>query len=70
MQKNLKSTGAFIAFIATLGVCVAYYVLARTYHQHLEKQEQLTALLNNPNARVATGKKGQRVVKKIMAKTE
>lgn len=66
-QKNLKSTGAFVAFIATLATVIAFYVTLKTYHTHLEKQDQLTALLNNPNARVASGKKGKQVVKKLMA---
>lgn len=67
-QKNLKSTGAFVAFIATLGTVIAFYITMKTYHAQLEKQDQLTALLNNPNARVAHGKKGKKVVKKLMAK--
>lgn len=66
--KNLRQTGAFAAFIVTLASVIAYYILARTYQTHLEKQQQLTALLNNPNARVASGKKGKEVVKKIQAK--
>ena len=45
-----------------------FYVTLKTYHAHLEKQDQLTALLNNPNARVASGKKGKTVLKKLQAK--
>jgi len=69
-HKNLKSTGAFVGFIIVLASCCTFYVMAKTYHDHLEKQEQLDDLMNNPNARVATGKKGKKVVDKIMAKTE
>jgi|Transcript_5555 hypothetical protein len=42
--------------------------MVKTYHAHLEKQDQLNELLNNPNARVASGKKGKEVMQKIMAK--
>lgn len=55
-QKNLSSTLEFATFIATLALCIASFVTIKTYHTHLEKQDQLTALLKNPNARVAAGK--------------
>lgn len=35
---------------------MASFVTIKTYHTHLEKQDSLIALLNNPNARVAAGK--------------
>ena len=69
-SKNLKSTGAFVAFIATLSVCVAFYVTLKTFHAHLEKADSLNALMKNPNARVAVGAKGKKVVQKIMAKKQ
>jgi hypothetical protein len=52
-----------------LAVCCTFYVLAKSYHDHVEKQQQLEELMNNPNARVASGKKGKKVVDKIMKKT-
>ena len=69
-HKNLKHTGAFIGFIAILAICIGFYIKAKTYHDHLEKKKQLEDLMNNPNARVASGKKGKKVVDKIMKKTE
>lgn len=67
-QRNLKETGAFVAFISTLAVCIWFYVTLKTYHAQLEKQDQLTAILKNPNARVAAGKKGKEIVKKLQDK--
>lgn len=70
LKKNMGETGAFVAFIFTLGLCMTYYVTLKTYHAHLEKNETLQKLLTNPNARVASGKKGKQVIKKIMKKTK
>ena len=67
-QKNLQGTLSFLGFIATLAVCMYYYVIFKTYHAHLQKQDSLNALLNNPNARVASGKKGKAIMKKLMGK--
>ena len=69
-QKNLQNTGAFVAFIATLAVCISYFVTVKTYHAQVKKMDQLKALLKNPNARVASGKKGKEIVKKLTAKKE
>jgi hypothetical protein len=69
-KKNLSATASFIAFIVTLALCMASYVTVKTYHTHLAKQDQLIALLNNPNARVAAGEQGKKVLAKVMAKTE
>lgn len=69
-EKNLKSTCAFVCFMATLAMCVAFYVTLKTYHAHLQKRDQLLALLKNPNARVAAGKKGREVVKKLAEKSK
>jgi len=64
-QKNLYETGVFVTFIATLALCIAYYVTFKTYHANLEKLDSLTALFNNPNARVAAGNDGKRIMKKL-----
>ena len=50
-----------VSFI--IGVLVAYVSLFRAYKLALEKHEALTALLNNPKARVAAGKKAQEILK-------
>ena len=69
-NKNLRSTAAFVGFMLTLASCVAFYVTLKTYHAHLQKRDQLLALLKNPNARVAVGKKGKEVVKKLAEKSK
>lgn len=69
-ERNLLSTQKFVAFIACLAFSVYFFVTFKTYHAHLTKQDQLNTLLKNPNARVASGKKGKQVVKKLMAKNE
>lgn len=69
-NKNLKSTAAFVGFMITLAMCVSFYVTLKTYHAHLQKRDQLIALMKNPNARVAVGKKGKEVVKKLAKKSK
>ena len=64
-NKNLKSTGAFLGLISTIGFCIYFFVNLKTYHASLEKLDALTALLNNPNARVATKEQGKEVMKKL-----
>lgn len=44
---------------------IAFYSVMHSYHDALKKQEQLTMLFNNPNARVAAGSKGKDVLKKL-----
>ncbi len=36
-QKNLEGTMSFLGFLATLAVCMYYFVVFKTYHAHLEK---------------------------------
>jgi len=67
---KLKHVLGFVGFIATLAFCISFYIKAKTYHDHLEKQRQLEELMNNPNARVASGKKGKKIVDKIIKKTK
>lgn len=69
-NKNLRSTAAFVGFMVTLAMCVSFYVTLKTYHAHLQKRDQLMALMKNPNARVAVGKKGKEVVKKLAKKSK
>jgi len=68
--QNLRTTGAFLAFIATGAACIAFYVNFRTYHLALEKLDSLTALFHNPNARVASGDQGKRILKKLGVSNE
>lgn len=61
-----KAQGEQIAFkhkplmgVALVGaLSLSYCVIFKNYHSALEKQESLTALFKNPNARVVSGKKG------------
>lgn len=64
------STRAFIGFIVTMTLCIAYYVQFRSYHAALEKLDKLTTLFHNPNARVASGEQGKRILKKLGVTTE
>lgn len=70
LHANMKETGKFVAFMATIALCVAYYVTMKTYHAQLAKADQMQALLKNPNARVAAGAKGKEIAKKIRSKKE
>lgn len=66
-NKNVKATGAFLGLIGTVGLCIYFFVNLKTYHASLEKLEALTAIINNPNARVATKEQGKEVMKKLQA---
>jgi hypothetical protein len=61
----LRHTGAFVGFILCGGFCIAFFVCFKTYHASLEKLDKLTALFNNPNARVAAGSQGKKIMKKL-----
>jgi hypothetical protein len=51
--------------VLVLSVAVGYYVTFKTYHAAMVKQEQLSKLLTNPNARVASGEEGSELLAKI-----
>lgn len=54
--------------VALIGaLALSYAAIFKNYHAALEKQESLTALFKNPNARVVSGKKGQKIIKQINA---
>lgn len=53
------------ASIFGVALCLAFHSVMKSYHAALKKQEQLTKLFNNPNARVAAGAQGKAVLKKI-----
>merc|ERR1712051_41344 len=63
-KKNVSQTMGFVGFIGTLAICMYFFVSLKTYHTHLEKKDQLIALLKNPNARVAHGEQGKKIMKK------
>ena len=63
-------TRAFIGFIVTMVLTIVYYVQFRNYHASLEKLDKLTTLFHNPNARVASGEQGKRILKKLGVTTE
>lgn len=58
---------AYLLFVLTTGISIAYYVTFRTYHTALSKMESLKKLLTNPNARVAAGDKGKSILKRLNA---
>jgi hypothetical protein len=63
----LKSTGAFLLFIATSGISIAYYVTFKTYTASVKKMDSLKAMLTNPKARVAAGEQGRSILKRLKA---
>lgn len=66
-EENLTRVGEFVGFILCGGLCIAFYVTFSTYHLSLSKLDKLTELFNNPNARVASGEQGRRIMKKLSA---
>jgi len=56
--------------MVTFALCIAFYVSFRNYHAALEKLDKLTTLFHNPNARVASGEQGKRIMKKIGITTQ
>jgi len=61
-KQNVESTCAFLLFILTGSLSMAYFVTFKTYHTSLDKMESLKELLSNPNARVATREQGARIM--------
>jgi hypothetical protein len=66
-NQKLESVGAFILFIITTGISIAYYATFRTYHAALTKMDSLKTILANPNARVAAGETGKSILSRIQA---
>jgi hypothetical protein len=66
-QQQFKEVSAYLLFVLTTGLSIAYYVTFRTYHTALQKMESLKKLLANPNARVAAGEKGKSILKRLSA---
>lgn len=65
MRSGSLSAVAFLSFLALGTLSIAYFVSFKNYHASLEKLESLTAIFKNPNARVASGKQGKKIMKKI-----
>lgn len=63
--QDAKSLGAFMLFIVTSGISIAYYVTFKTYHASLKTLDSLKTMLTNPNARVAAGDQGKSILNKI-----
>ena len=53
------------AFLVSISFGIAFYVHFQTYHAALDKLDKLTTLFHNPNARVASGEQGKRILKKL-----
>jgi len=66
-NQKLESVGAFILFMITTGISIAYYATFRTYHAALTKMDSLKTILANPNARVAAGETGKSILSRIQA---
>jgi len=58
---------AYLLFVLTTGLSIAYYVTFKTYSTALNKMESLKTLLKNPNARVASGETGKTILKRLSA---
>lgn len=56
---------SFAAFIVCGALCMAYFIVFKAYHSSLVKMNSLQQIFNNPNARVAQGEQGKRVLKKL-----
>mmetsp|Transcript_103049 Transcript_103049/g.142583 ORF Transcript_103049/g.142583 Transcript_103049/m.142583 type:complete len:464 (+) Transcript_103049:345-1736(+) len=65
---NFMRAAKIGAAIFFTGLAFAYQAAMKSYHEALHKQEQLTKLFNNPNARVAAGAQGKAILKKISEK--
>ncbi len=64
-QQQIQEVGAFMLFVFTAGLSLAFYVTFKTYHASLSKMDSLKSLLTNPNARVAAGENGQSLLKRF-----
>lgn len=62
VEQNIQSTCAFMLFLLTSALSMAYFVTFKTYHTALAKLDSLKDLLSNPNARVATKEQGARIM--------
>lgn len=66
-HQQYKEVSAYLLFVLTTGISIAYYVSFKTYSTHLNKLDSLKKMLKNPNARVAAGKTGKSIMQRIKA---
>jgi len=62
---NYAKAAKQFGLLLSVAVSFAFLSVMHSYHEALRKQEQLTKLFNNPNARVAAGAKGKNVLKEL-----
>eukprot|EP00349_Pseudokeronopsis_sp_Brazil_P009090 CAMPEP_0202956124 /NCGR_PEP_ID=MMETSP1396-20130829/674_1 /ASSEMBLY_ACC=CAM_ASM_000872 /TAXON_ID= /ORGANISM="Pseudokeronopsis sp., Strain Brazil" /LENGTH=106 /DNA_ID=CAMNT_0049673015 /DNA_START=975 /DNA_END=1294 /DNA_ORIENTATION=- len=55
----------FMGIGFVLSSVISYLVLIKSYRDALNKLSQMNDLLNNPNARVASGKQAKKILKQI-----
>mmetsp|Transcript_17951 Transcript_17951/g.12946 ORF Transcript_17951/g.12946 Transcript_17951/m.12946 type:complete len:104 (+) Transcript_17951:967-1278(+) len=60
----------FMGIGFVLSSVISYLVLIKSYRDALMKLSQMNDLLNNPNARVASGKKAKKILKQIKKEKE
>lgn len=65
VEKMTKNMGKALGVILIATVSLSFFVTMKSYHAALEKQEQLTELCNNPNARVTSGQEGKELLEKL-----
>jgi len=53
----------FMGIGVLLAGVISYAILFKSYKNALEKHHQMTELLYNPNARVASGKRAKQILK-------
>lgn len=63
--RNQKDVTEYFTLVLVVSVAVGYYVTFKSYHSAVQKQEQLSKLLVNENARVASGDQGAELMAKI-----
>lgn len=63
--RNQAEVAQYFTLVVVLSVAVGYYVTFKSYHSAVQKQEQLSKLLSNQNARVASGDQGAELMAKI-----
>jgi len=66
-NSSYKEVTAYLLFVLTSGISIAYYVTFKTYHTSLAKLDSLKKMLKNPKARVASGRKGRSILERIKA---
>lgn len=58
---------SFFGMVFTFGFAAFYFTLFNTYRKSVEKHDFLTEIINNPNARVASGDKAVEISHTLLA---